>query len=354
MRFIFTLALLTFLCTCGRAQNGTDKLPRDISSIAFIKGKTGFLIDSLTIRTSLDTLPYGFAFPGDTLLFDVSVFRPVDQLTVETFAQGHSFKRYSCWIDAPSADVYLSIAAGRTIIDSVGLSPMDRWFREEAVKIQLSENLEYVKTSLKRSIVDSRSLLMCATFIKTFQRLPNLTRGEIIWLKTVFRADIGAVKRHPWFTPILARQKLLQSNLPGKLEKYELSDQLGNPIEVTTPKSQYYVLNFYDARKTESRRDHHYLREVISTDSIFASVPLISISRGDYVDGWQNYVRENDFSWPHYLESPSPSKQGIYNKMALFPASTYVLLNEKNQIEGVFEDPKRLTTAVLLRKQTSK
>jgi len=238
------------------------------------------------------------------------------------------------------------------MIDSVGLSPMDRWYRSEANKIQLLDNLNFVKSALQQSIFNSSEHLMCATFIKTFQRLPNLTRNDIIWLRSTLRMEVGAAKRHPWFVPLLARQKLLQSNLPGKLDKYELSDHLGKTVEVTTPENQYYVLNFYDARKTECRRDHSYLREAMLTDSIFTDVPLISISRGDYADGWQNYVRQSDFPWPHYLEAPSPSQQGLYDKMALFPASTYVLLNQKNQIEGVFNDLRRLTTAVLLHKRT--
>lgn len=346
MKLVLTLAFIAFLCSCGRAQINLDKLPRDISNVAFIKGKTGFLIDSLTIRTSLDTFPYGFAFISDTLLLDISIFHPVDELIVETFAEGHPFGRHSCWIDAPSADVHLSIAAGRTVIDSVGLSPMDRWFRKEVDLIRLSGNLTAAKSNLGRAILNNQDLLMCANFIGAFQDLPNLTRPDILWLKSTLNSELRSVKRHPWFASLLARQKAMQSNLRRKLKKYELSDQRGKVVELTIPKKQFFVLNFYDARLSDARRDHLYLKEILLTDSVFSRVPVISIARGDYVDGWLNYVKEGDFPWPHYLDY----KPDLYDQMALFPASTYVLLNRKNQIEGLYDNLRQLTAALQWRK----
>jgi len=279
----FTLAFLFFVCTCGRAQSIDNKLPQDVSSVAFIKGNTGFLIDSIAISTSLDTVPYGFAFSNDTLLLDISIFSPVDELIIKTFSDGHSFKRSYCWIDAPSADIHLSIDAGRTAIDSVSLSPMDRWFRNKVTELQLSSGLLATKLSLQNSIIESSDLLMCASFIKAFQEMPNLTREDIFWLRKIVQEDIGPVKRHPRFTPLLNRLRLLRSNLPGKLEKYELNDYQGKTVELATPKDQYYILNFYDARKAACRRDHQILQETIATDSTLTGVPIISITQGDYV-----------------------------------------------------------------------
>jgi len=346
------LALLTFLGTCASAQNVVDKLPRDVSNVAFIKGNTGFLIDSIAISTSLDTIPYGFAFPDDTLLLDISIFRPVDELTVKTFSGGHSFKSSYCWIDAPSADVYLSIDAGRTVIDSVSLSPTNRWFKSKVTELQLSRSLPATKFSLQSSIVESYDLLICAVFIKIFQELPNLTREDIFWLRKIVQEDIGPVKRHPWFTPQLDRLKLLRSNLPGKLEKYELSDYQGKAAELTTPKGQYYVLNFYDARKAVCRHDQQVLQKLLAIDSIFTDVPIISITQGDYATAWHNYIEQGNFTWPHYREVVSPNKPGLYEKMALYPASTYVLLNKQNKIVGVFDNLSKLTASLQFRRQT--
>lgn len=348
---IALLALFTFLCTCASAQNVIDKLPRDVSSVAFIKGNTGFLIDSIAISTSLDTIPYGFAFPGDTLVLDISIFRPVDELTVKTFSSGHSFKHSYCWIDAPSADVYLSIEAGRTVIDSVSLSPTDRWFRRKVIELKLSGSLNAAKLYLQNSIFESYDLLICAVFIEAYQELPNLSREDIFWLRRTVREEIGPVKRHPRFTPLLDRLRLLHSNLPGRLEKYDLRDYQGNKVELTAPKDQYYILNFYDARKAACRRDQQILQDVITTDSIFTDVPIIRITQGDYVTAWHNYIKQGNFSWPHYREDISSTKPGLYEKMALYPASTYVLLNKQSKIVGVFDNLRQLSAAVVYRKQ---
>lgn len=351
MKSVLTLAFLVFLCTCGRAQINPDKLPRDVSNVAFIKGETGFLIDSLTIRTSLDTFPYGFAFTSDTLFLDISIFRPVDKLIVETFAEGSRFSRHSCWIDAPSADVHLSVAAGRTIIDSVGLSPVDTWFRKQVAKIQSTPDLMTAKRALKLAILDARETLMSAEFTEAFYLLPNLTRPDVSWMQWVLKEELARVKQHPWFDPLLSRQQLMQSRVLKRLHKYQFEDQGGKTIIRKAPKKQFYVLDFYDARTTASRRNHEVLRNAVRADSIFSGVPIISITRGDYADGWRNYVREGDFPWPHYMETTPTTRPSLFDELAFFPASTYVLVNRQNQVEGVFDNLQLLATAVLLRKE---
>jgi hypothetical protein len=351
MRSLLTLALSLLLCTCGRAQIDNGNLPRDQSSVAFIKSPTGFLIDSLTIATSLDTVPYGFAFSKDTIIFNVSIFQPVDELIVETFALGRSFGRYNCWVDAPSADVHLSIAAGRTLIDSVRLSPVEAWFRKEVAKIRSAPDLTIAKEALKLAILDSRTTLMSTKFIEAFYILPNLTRFDVSWMQVALNEEQNWVKRHPWFTPLLARQKVMQSKLLRRLHRYQFEDQSGKIIKWKAPKKQFYVLDFYDARTTVSRRDHEALRKAVQTDSVLSGVPIISITRGDYVDGWRNYLREGDFPWPHYLETSPPTGPSLFDELAFFPASTYILVNRKNRIEGLFSSLQQLQSAVELRKQ---
>ncbi len=93
---------------------------------------------------------------------------------------------------------------------------------------------------------------------------------------------------------------------------------------------------------SDARRDHLYLKEMLLTDSVFSRVPVISIARGDYVDGWLNYVKEGDFPWPHYLDY----KPDLYDQMALFRASTYVLLNRKNQIDGLYANLRQLAMSL--------
>ena len=139
---LLTLFLILLFCTCGRAQSTTRaKLPRETTNVAFIKGDTGFIIDSIAVSTSLDTVPYGFPFTEDTLLLDISIFKPVDLVTVETFGGKHSFGPQRFWVDAPTANVYLSIQAGRGLIDSVSLSPRDKWYNQELRKISQADQM---------------------------------------------------------------------------------------------------------------------------------------------------------------------------------------------------------------------
>jgi hypothetical protein len=351
MKFALVLVLTTFLCTCGSAQKYVGNLPKEACSVAFIKGETGFLIDSLTIRTSLDTVPYGFGFTEDTLIFDIAIFRPVDELILETFVNGHSFGQQRCWVDAPSADVYLSIASGRGIIDSVGLSPMNRWYRTEINKIRVAPNLFVAKRILVDAIYSSLDLLISADFLEMFSGLPNLNRGDVNLLTEVLRLEMGAVKKHPRFVPILARRKLMASNLPGKLSKYELVNASGEISEVPTPDIDYWVLNLYNSANETSRRDHELIQQTMETDSLFNNVPIISISEEEGQEKWSNYLKEGGFSWPHYREVLT-KKTGLTEKASLYPGTTYLLLNQDDKIEGVYGDVVKLAAAIVYRKQS--
>jgi len=351
MKSVITLILTILLCTCGLAQNNLNKLPRDESSVAFIKGETGFLIDSITIRTSLDTLPYGFAFPDDTLILDISIFRPADELTLETFAGDHSFGRNHCWVDAPSADVYLSVQSGRNVIDSVGLSPLDRLLREEVAKIQAQTNPKTIKLLLLSSMDLFWGTPIAADFQAAYLEMFNLSRADLRIMGLNLQERPGPANRHPRFKEPGRKFRLMSSRLPGKLSKYDLNDKDGQPVEVERPKNQFYVINFYDSGTSASRRDHKIIAQSMATDSLFTGIPIISVSKENPAKTWQRYVREGNFSWPHYHENQA-SKRKLTKKMQLYPTNTYILLNKQNLIEGVYDDVVKLASALVWRKKT--
>lgn len=348
-----TLALLTLLCTCARAQINVNRLPKEVSSVAFIKGNTGFLIDSLTIRTSLDTVPYGFAFTQDTLLLDISIFRPVDELTLETFAGGHSFGRHRCWVDAPSADVYLSVASGKGIVDSVGLSPMNRWYRDEITKIQSAPNLEVAKSLIANATYDCIDLLIAADFLEVYYSLPNLSRQDIGFLTSVLQVEMETVKKHPRFVPLLAKRRLMVSNPQRKLKRYGFMNDAGVVGEITTPDTDYWVLNLYTSTNEASRADHALIRQVMAKDTLFDDVPIVSISADKDTEAWQAYLKEGRFTWPHYREIATTSA-GLTERVGIYPGRTYLLLDEKNRIEGVYDDLAKLAAALIWRRDASK
>ncbi|MFT5998400.1 MAG: hypothetical protein ACI81P_000853 [Neolewinella sp.] len=348
-----TLALITFLCTCGRAQTTPDKLPRDETNVAFIKGKTGFIIDSLTIRTTLDTVPYSFAFPNDTLLLDISIFKPADELTLETFAGGHSFGRRSCWVDAPTADVYLSVTAGRNTIDSVGLSPINRLYRREVATIRAMKDPTLVKKAIGEAIYQYSELLFAADFLNAFADLPNLNRIDIEGVKYLLRDEIGRVKSHPRFEAPRKKIKLLASRLPGKLDKYELSSVTGQSVTLETPNKSFYILNLYDSSSAACRKEHELIANSLATDSLFIGVPIFSISQEKSEKAWRDYVSKGGFSWPHYYEDQA-AKRRLFEELQLYPDGTYVLINKRNLIEGVYNDVSKLAAALMWRRISGK
>lgn len=352
MKSVLTLSLVTLLCTCGLAQSVLSQFPRDDTNVAFIKGKTGYLIDSITIRTSLDTIPYGFAFPDDTLILDISIFRPVDKLTLETFAGNHSFGEQQCWVDAPSADLHLSIFSGRTTIDSVRLSPIDEWYRREISNIKQAFNINTAKSMVINAAYNSTELLIVADFLDIYTNLPNLSTGDATIFSELLLSVPKQVGMHPRFKPLEAKVKLMRSR-SGKLSRYQLTNTAGKAEEVESPNADYWVLNIYDATTSKAREDHLLIRRAMEFDSLFDGVPVISVGSKASEEAWLNYQKTNNFPWPHYRESPT-TKASLVEKAGLYPGATYILLNAKNRIEGVYDNVYLLGSAVLLRKRPSK
>ena len=321
----------------------------DVTSIAFIKGKNGYLIDSIALSTSLDTLPYAFSFPGDTLFLDVSILNPVDELTITTFAQGHSFGPQACWVDGPSADVHLSIASGKSVVDSVSLSPIETWFRKELLMLVAIQDPDQTKIALEETIFNSLDILPSATFLKVYLNMPNLDQEGLRNFYYDLYQDIGYIRRHPSYQPLLAKLRLLGSGA-GKLSKYEVFLPDGKATSIKPSGTDYYVLNFYDAKTASIREEHQAIQASLQTDSLFIKVPIISITNHQDVDAWQQYVQEGEFRWPHYREAAGLPNSRT-EKLAFYPGTTYVLINRRNRIEGVYKNLQQLVSAVLWRQK---
>lgn len=349
MKTVLTVAFLTLLCTCVSAQKNLAKLPRNACSVALIKGKTGYLIDSVSLRTTLDTVPYGFSFPGDTLFLDVSIYDPIDELTLETFAGTHSFGRRSCWVDAPSADVYLSVQAGRTVVDSVGLSPVDRLFRQELDKI----NAQTSPKSIKFFVLATMNLFfdtpIAADFQAAYLDMITLNRADLRALALNLEERTPPAKRHPRFTDPDKKFRLMNSRLPGRLSRYTLRDTAGRIAILDTPKDKYYILNLYNSTRPSSRRNHRMIAATLAADSLFAGIPIISVSNEPSPEEWSAYVREGAFGWPHYHE-PELARKKRSEKMMLYPEGTYLLINKDNLIEAVCSDLQLLASALVWRR----
>ena len=345
-----TLALLTLLCTCGRAQSTLDKLPRRTTNVAFIKGETGYLIDSITIRTTLDTVPYGFPFPDDSLFLDISIFDPVDELIIGTFATGHAFTLGRCWVDAPTADVYLSVRAGRTVVDSVGLSTVDKFFRRRVRGISTTKDPRRIKLSLLAAMGLFRDTPIAADFQEAYLALPNLTRKDIYTLGLNLDERPLSLKKHPRFDMPNKKYRLMTKRLPGRLRKYDLYTTENEPAEVDPPEGSFYILNFYDSNSPVCQREHEMIAHAFETDTLFDGVTMISVSNEKPAAAWSDYVRENNFTWSHYREDPA-AKRSLKKKMDLYPGRTYALVNKDNLVVGVYDGVVELAKALLFRRR---
>ncbi|MEO0731883.1 MAG: hypothetical protein AAFZ52_03540 [Bacteroidota bacterium] len=338
---LFPLLLFTLLGTCGRAQSDV--------SLAFIKGGTGFLIDSVTVRTSLDQEPYGFAFPTDTLLLDVSIFAPVDQITLETFARGTSFGLAACWVDGPTANVHLSVDAGRNLIDSVGLSPVHRWFVDRLRAVNVLAKPAMRQQLLISATEDSFSNLMSASFGEYFLRQPYANRIGAEWLYNIFADQPPSLKRHPQVKAVRERLKFLSGGERLNPRPYAFADPAGTPATLRLPKADLILLNFYGTDTDLVRAEHTAIEQLVTTDSLFQKVPVIGVSLDPSDALWKLYQREEKFSWRHYREVP---RRGLFfhDKVPLYPTgATYVLVNGQGVPLAIFPSLRMAVAAVALR-----
>jgi len=210
----------------------------------------------------------------------------------------------------------------------------------------LQDNPEALKKVLEMGMYNYYSLPFVADLLTAYADLPNLRH----WSYSRLRSGFGRVSKHPRFDAVWRKAKLTGSILPGKLRKYDLEDSEGRPVTLRVPKDEFYVLNFYDSTQPRSRQDHQIIAKSMAADSVFVGANLISISEEKNRDSWQGYVREGAYSWPHYHEEVA-SKRRLASKMAFYPAGTYVLINDDNLIEGVYDSVVKIAAALKWRQE---
>lgn len=351
MKTLTLLAFFTCLYTCVSAQTPPPRLNQETTSLAFIKGQSSFIIDSITISTTLDAIPYGFSFSTDTLLLDVTIFSPLDYLSVETFGGDHSFGVQRCWVDGPFANIHLSIEAGRGQIDSVAYSYADDWFRSRVNYLKGVTSMSLLKGTLRYYATEQSENLMCAKFLSAYFELPNLSRKDLKGMKET-AADLfpGKIFRHPWLAPIRQKIKLAGSNLPGRLERYSLLNSKGEPNRIQASGAGFYVLNFYRFSDPVAQNHHQTIQKVYQQDTLFQNIPIVSIDTEKNYPGWRSYVENENFAWPHY-RSNQADPTSLAAKLKYSSSPFYLLINDRNRIEGIYDDLENLVRAMLYRQQ---
>lgn len=344
------LLLGFLLCTSVRAQDvpPVNEL-NEATNIAFIKPVEGdFPADSITIRTSLDTLPYGFAFNRDTVFLDVAIFPPVDEITVELLANDKSFGRYSFWVDAPTANVHLSVAEEKTRVDSVTLSGVNTWFRGKLTDLGKSRSQFDFCQKLVVAAAETSGGLMSLTFADALLNQPFVSSSHLYDLKEYILPGMPfLLKNHPRYNPVEERAKLINTR-PVNFKKMTFLNADDEPVRILPPKqTEYYVIDLYSLASPQAERVHQEIKSSPELDSLFTQVaPLISISNDPSPAIWGLYVTDNAFSWNHYIED-ARSPQRFSARIPLGRRPLYLLMNRKDRVRGVFFDFKSLVTAVL-------
>lgn len=343
---LILLALLTILCTRGRAQVNVES--QSLTSLALIKNTAEpFPADSFTLRTSLDTVPYGFAFNQDTLLLDVNIFPPIDELTVELWSGTTSFGRFAFWVDAPSANVHLSVKDDRTEVDSVTLSGVDTWFREQLKDLRESKGLLSLSRKLMELSFMTSQDLMGATFAAALVDLPSVSSGQLYALREDVLGNLPFLMRqHPRYKALKERTRLI-GRKPANFGRLGFYSTSGKPVKIKLPEqSDFFVLDLYSADNPAAQRAHREIRDRPKLDSLFTTVtPLISISNDPSPALWRLYVQDNNFGWHHFIEDPAQAAP-LSAEIALDRRPLYLLLNRKQRVVGVYYTLQSLTNAV--------
>jgi hypothetical protein len=325
------LALLLFTWTCAHAQND---IKRGTTNIALIKNPYGQIIDSISIKSSLDETPAGFPFPDDTLYLDLDIFQPIDELTIETFAGGHAFGSQNCWVDPPYADIHLSISAGRNKIDSVSQSPVNRYFRSLLPALTQVQTPKAISAVARHLIYEVSGSLMAYPFIDLLLEQPNFDRKDAEFLQEVSAFNVARLQGHPYMIRQFDQVKLMLEVVPKRLSKEVYVRPDGSSELFVLPRNGFSLLNFYSSDDPSSAQDHQTLQMPAVRDSILRDIPVISISNDASKTRWSRYTKGQSFDWTHYWRPPGDNP--LADHYDFFPGSTYVLLHRGKIVEGIY------------------
>ncbi|WP_157471976.1 TlpA family protein disulfide reductase [Neolewinella persica] len=336
--------------TSPQAVHSAVKLPVKPTSITFIKKPNGLIIDRLSVRTSLGSTSFDVNWSGDSLTKEVNICLPVDVLFIEAFAADRSFGAASCWVDRPRAEVYLSVIAGRTRIDAVGISSVDAALRVKLLEVNTRRNYVDRKAVLARAIMSRKSDLTLAPLLEAYLNLPNLSIRNAISMHSYLNSARPRIHKHPYLAPLKKRLKQLAKFRKHRLLKYEFKPLNGRPQKLIKPLSSFIVLNFYRSYDPQSRKDHQEMQNLPVLDSLLREVPIISIAQDDNEGDWEAYLSENDFEWPHWLEVANKHGKAS-EELAIFEGPAYVLLDENFFLHGIYPDLSLLAQSLYMRTQ---
>lgn len=341
----FTLLILLALT---QTAFGQTLVPMKETSFTFTKGPTGFIIDSLVFKTSLQNEFTGIPFPDDTLQMRLLVVDGADQLYVEAYGGGVFIDGAICWVEPPSANVELFIDAGLLRI-SPDVSEKNKAFLLAAAALQKASDERERITMLISAALEAKGTIMGAKFMEEAIRSPQLSSFDLANIDDYLREYFTEVNRHPFFDPIYARINVLFDELPVRLRRYRFSDWRGRTVQYKLPKKTGYVINFFHSENPDSPIQHEQIQVLLDSTEIFEDIQMVSISTEQSEAIWKDYVRLGKYPWPH-LKEIAGERRRVSERFGWFSGNMFFLLNGRQQVIGIYDSVELLRQGILYRR----
>jgi hypothetical protein len=239
----------------------------------------------------------------------------------------------------------LSVKEGQASIDSVGLSEVDRWYRTRVQETLTLQNLNFRKYDLAQTVSFEVNDLIGVRFIEAYLSMPNLTSTEAYYLWRTMEERSAPIRGHPDFEPLLQHAKLLGDQRPALFKKLMFLDVKRRLREFPKPTTDLFVLEIYQQNNPVSQKNHEILMLSENIDSILQIVPFISLASEDSHALWSLYVKDGKFKWIHGLHAPNKKVPSL-EKWAIFPNSTYLLMDKRFNLIGAYPNLQRMAAGV--------
>ena len=123
--------------------------------------------------------------------------------------------------------------------------------------------------------------------------------------------------------------------------------------ELPKPATELFLLEIYHRDSSTSQENHDILMQSPVIDSLLQKMPIISLTSEESPALWSLYVKDRKFKWLHGLHVPNKKVPSL-ERWAIFPNSTYLLMNEKFNIIGAYPSLQRMAAGVSWYVQGSK
>ncbi|MEO6720074.1 MAG: TlpA disulfide reductase family protein [Ferruginibacter sp.] len=239
------------------------------------------------------------------------------------------------WLDTGNIDIHAHVESSKLVIDTVTNSPVYYYVRnfnkEFSGYLKTKDTAQinnFLLSKVQNNLVNPFSLWIGMLYLNINQNDKN----KIQDLKETYS---GQEEKFSWFGlyPIVIERmnKILSADNLNVLD-FKFIDNQNKVTSLVLKNADFYVLDFWFLACAPCRKEHKIIKANFQKLAQ-SKIGVIGISTDRYSKEWKNYLSNNHYTWPNYLQS---TVKKITSGLSINAFPYYIVVNKFGEIIGSY------------------